>query len=94
MTTFETNAGVDCHDFPYLIVGNKSDMEEASHVREKHLDKWMEEQEEQETPRVLKYTETSAKTGDGISKAFETVATMLLRHSKGQPKLDKGFFSK
>ena len=71
MQTFETNAGVDCNDLPYLIVGNKSDMEEARHVREKHLDKWMEEQEEHEPPRVLKYTETSAKTGEGISKAFE-----------------------
>lgn len=59
----------DCKSFPFLLLGNKEDMEQQRRVKP---------EDGQQCARdcSMIFYETSAKTGNNIQKAFEEIATI------------------
>ena len=54
-------------DLPFLVIGNKIDLEGRRQIQFETAKNWCDE-------NGFPYLETSAKTGDGVAKAFEDIA--------------------
>ena len=59
------------NDIPFLIIGNKADLEDERQVS--NYDEY------KEIPTLVKIIETSAKTGQNVSTIFEKIARLLLK---------------
>jgi small GTP-binding protein len=64
-----------CGDIPYIIIGNKIDRSSERKVL-------LEETEERAENLGVHYFETSAKTGENVSQAFEKLAVLILNSYK------------
>ena len=72
--TFSINAGINKESFPFLLVGNKSDLEESRQVTESKLMKWW----ERNGISKEKTYETSAETGQNVDDLFQDWWSQLI----------------
>lgn len=66
----------DPDNFPFVVLGNKIDVEEQRQVTEKRARSWC------ESRGNVQYFETSAKTADGVEEAFIAATKMALASQK------------
>ena len=76
----------DPDNFPFVVLGNKIDVEESRQVTEKRARSWC------ESKGNVQYFETSAKTADGVEEAFVAAAKSALMAIKDNPDGDDGEF--
>ena len=62
--------------FPFMVLGNKSDLEDERKVKESKIESWLEDN------GGHKYYETSAKEGDNVDKAFRKITELAAKNIK------------
>ena len=76
---FFNSAGLEStENFPMIIIGNKSDLTTERKVPKEKVAQWCKENGE------LNNYETSAKTADNVSQAFESIAKKAGEKQKGR----------
>ncbi len=66
-----------CGEAPWVLLGNKSDLEDIIQVERKDIT----EDLTSKKLDAIAYYETSAKSGEQVNKAFETIATAALQYA-------------
>lgn len=66
----------DVRNFPFIIVGNKSDLEDERTVKESKIESWCEKNGKHE------YFETSAKDNENVDDAFNRITELAAAQIK------------
>jgi len=69
----------DPDNFPFVVLGNKVDLQDARLVSKRRADQWCKSKGD------IPYFETSAKTGSDVEQAFKTIAEKALAASDDGP---------
>lgn len=72
-------------DYPFLILGNKSDQKEAIVIKKEEVESWM--YKHKNLGKFI-YLDVSAKTGSNVAHAFKEILQNWMETKSSQEKLD------
>jgi len=78
LTSWMEEFAIQAGKKPYVLIGNKSDLNDRRQVTAKTARQWAQEEN-------VSYFETSAKDSTGVDQAFQTIAELAL---KSKPRAD------